>query len=631
MDSYVLFENLHHQPQEQWVFVGLPKDDIPDQSHGWLSDEHATYFPFVKEKGGIRVRAKMQPSSRIKLFALPKERIPEAFRYHKSIQDRLTEIMPKFFLGEDQFPQPTVELLDQSDASQHWVFRHFHPTRRVSVDLFATVEHDDPVVKWTVHAVYGTTENNGQPQTTDIPALRMESSVRMHPDFYERNGQNLAWWDSGIWKLILVREGQRWHRASRFESRGILLCDGDNVRMANRPLCALYGGWDGKWMALGKVPALTVDANRVRKDQLRALTEPLWGSYDQQRPRIQQRESGTTGEQLDFGCASDLGVVTMDPWEVYDALWQCQGYAQRPTANREPGGRPMRADLHPKAETMNQRPDLNLGVEDRLGWPGVNQIAWMPSPATVLWTTSDDQHRADNFLHATIALTQDPALRAIVRDHIELDKLDTYVRRERMPSPRAVGRLALTRANQHWLGFEGAEGTALALARSCARNGMFASQPPAKPVKTLGGFEEAKYGWRTPEGGPVIGWQPWQETIALIGLEALEKVGIPTGLPLLGFANTIVENAFRIAPNGIIHAYAVRWNDGEEFPDEKWPTFVATGGDVSNGDIYCSTACLYWTLAAAKYAASFGNEFAINVLRQYGSPRSVTESRWRAL
>lgn len=630
--KHIIVQNLSNDTQTDWVFVGLPKEDKPLFNNGWLSDGIYKY-PYVVERGGVRVLITMPPTQRKKIEFTEEERKPESFAWNPYISQNLERISPTLVLGDAVGVQAVPELVSASDACQVWKIRYKWEQQNVNATLWATCTSGIPHVAFTVQAVYGSTQNNGQPQSVIMPELRMVSGVRIHSDFAVRNGQQQASWDVNdhAWSLTLVTANRRWHRASRFETRGALICSPANERSSGLPMQGVYAGWDGKWMALGRVPACTPDTSKTRAKQLAEYISPTWGSYTQVRSRTQPHESGTTGEQPDFGCASDLAVTLLEPWEIHDALWQCQSYVQRPTGNREPDGSRMSAIRHPAAETMGQRPDLALGLGDRLGWPGANQIGWIPSPSTCAWTTCDDQHRADNFLHATYALTQDPALKELIEDHIELDKVDIYVKNSMLPSPRAVGRLALARSNQVWLGFADAENNLLTGIFSAIKNSPLTTLPSDKPVRTIGGHEQAKYGWTYSDGRPIIGWQPWQESIAAIGFLAAARVLKNGTLQdiAISIAKMINKNAWRIENGKLLHAYAIRWNDGNEFGQTDWPTTSWTS-DSKNDNIYVTGACNYWTLAMA-YMLKEYDQKAREIVSLFGPITSTYQARWTAL
>jgi hypothetical protein len=623
--SQIIFQNLATARQTAWVFVGIPTSHLLPRKAGYLTDSETIKAPYVREERGIRVLVSLAAGQTVALTANDADGIPEPFAFHPAISSNLLAIAPSFFLGDEAPTPPTLDLVRASAAAQVWRIRAHWPTKKVTVDCWATVLSGSPVVEFVTHAVYGTTSNDGQAQVATFSELSMVSAAKLHPDFVQRNGGSLASWSAGPkWTLTLVAAGTRWHRASRFETRGAILAMPDEVREQARPMQGLYTGWQGSWMALGQIPAQTADMVPFRAQLRAAYLNPQWGAYSQSRPRAQMQTSGTTGEQPDFGWASDLAVVTNEPWEIHDALWQCQSFAQRPTGNREPGGAPMQARLHPKAETINQRPDLGWGPEDRLGWPGVNQIGWIPAPSTVLWTTSDDQHRADNLLHATLALTRDPALEAIVADHIQLDQTDWYLKNDAPPSPRAVGRLGLTRANQLWLGFADAQAT--------LRDGLDAAARKW-PVGQEPAIEEAKYGWQMSDGsGPVYGWQPWQKAIELGGFRAAAMVTKDPRYMAASrsLAIACVQQGWKEVGTAYWHAYALRWT-----PDApRWPTALNRDNEGWTDDVYVSSAAASWTVAACVLLADEKTPVGIQAKRVVtfmGAPKNASESRWRAI
>lgn len=628
-----VIENCSPVEQAHWVFVALPPSQLPNgirpqYAGGWVRDANGSKWPWVACDHGIRVFASVAANTKMQFECLPEEADPYLFTYHPVLAAGLANIVPEMWLGALPIPLAATELVESSAAHQIWKLRWLEAQSKVSVVLWATVHTQTSTVEFVTHAVYGTVANDGQSQTTTLPELVMTSGAEIFRDFAVRNGQSQATRTPRHWSLTLVPAG-RWHRAVRHETRGALLPVPDATRRLGLPMQGLSVAWDGEWMALGKVPVATPDAQQARVGQYGSYVRPQPGSYTMPRPRCQPRESGTTGEQPDFGAASDLAVTMENPWEIHDALWQCQSYAQRPTCNREPDGTPMRAELHPLAQTMNQRPDLSYGQQDRLGWPGVNQIQWIPSATTCLWTTSDDQHRADNFLHATYALTRDPALGAIIYDHVQLDATDIYTRTGWVPAPRAVGRMALTRANQVWLGFTEAKAALVAGLGAAASTTPYATLPPKCEVRTIGGKEQAKYGWNdSTTGQPIIGWQPWQEAIACIGFAAAARVldhDVYTDVAL-DLANLVTAEGFRIRDNVVEHAYAVRWNNGFRWEEHRWPS--ASGySDASTDFIFRSTACLPWSLAACQYVPAT----AAHILKMFPLPKTASEARWRAM
>lgn len=629
---HVTITNVSAHQAQTWVFCGMPKGRWP-RDNGWLTDGVFRYPYTVDASGrGIRVLATVPANRSLKLEFTPDERKREEFQWHPALTRDIEAVVPKFWIAGKAGNMTLVGAV-VGDAAATYHMRHFFPDHLVSVDVWCTVFSGLSSVDVVVHATYGTTENNGQAQSVLLPALSMTCGLPVSVDFAVRNGHSVGA-IGGQSVVNITNDNQRWHRASTFELRGAIHAAPNPARASGYQMFGLFSHWDGAWMALGRVPEATQQTQALRVQQHTAYTQPRFVGYASARPRCQPRESGTTGEQPDFGATSDLAVTMQTPWEIHDALWQCQGYVQRPVNNRERDGSPMKAVNHPQAETLNQRPDLSFGLQDRLGWPAQNAIAWIPSAATVLWTTSDDQHRSDNFLHATIALTADPALEQLVRAHVELDKTDVHIKRGLNLSPRAIGRLALARANQMWLGL--ADDSTLVIGIETAlRLASMAGIPADKPVRIFGGYEQAKYGWVDSQGRPVVGWQPWQETIAAMGILAGSRQLFAAGKDALGdkyhdvamsLAQVIHSNAWQHInmPAGSstmswFHAYAVRWNNGNTFTLADWPRLQSIN-EVWNDNIYVSTACLPWTRTSSSI---------LGLWRE--APKTDAEARWWAV
>ena len=618
----MLLANYASVPQEGWVFVGLP--DTPKDAAGW-AQVNTSYSPWVREDGGLRIYVSLAAGERAKAFLTDKPRDPEPFAWHSAISSDLTRIAPTWRLGGDDGVPSVPQLVRSSPASQTWLLRSRWPARRVTIDCWATACSGTHTIEWDLHAIYGDTQNDGQPQLVDLPALTMRSAGRIVVDFSRRNGTPAPTWDGEAWAVTLVGS-RRWHRAARWPASGAILPLPAAARLEERPLVGMSLGWADRWQVFGVIPQMTPDIPSVRAGQRAAWASPIAGDILQTRPRTQPRESGTTGEQADFGWASDLAVVTTEPWEILDGIWQAQMYALRPTSNREPDGSPMQPALHNRARTYNQRPDLELGLADRLGWPPPREMAYIPSGGTWPISTSDDQHRCDWLLHAMVALTRRPSLEAIVHDHIALDATDYYLREGVAPSARSIGRLGITRASQVRLGFTAATANLRAGLDVALASPLWTA---ARPVRILGPIEEAKYGWTWAGTTAVIyGPQWWQQAIALGALRGAAAVLGDAAYKAASadLAAIITTNAWQVRNGSLLHAYAVRWDDGAAWPAEAWPTTFRPDGEGNTDSVYVSGAANYWTASAAVLTTG-PNE----VLRLLGPPRNVAQARWRAI
>jgi hypothetical protein len=565
-----------------WVFVGLPSavlDVLP--ARGDLLGADLAPHRWVRCRGGIRVLCVGVASGRTELVwdaDVEREPLEVPFEFHPSID--LTLAMPRvwydgvlsdapLYWAPDQ-PKPGESffcVIDHSDAHQVWHVRSRHPQARLTHDAYYTVWSGQSTIDYVSHSVYGTTANDGQTQQTPLGQLWAIGHYPMAQMFAPRNGVPARTQPNadGTHAFPLATP-QMFHRARRIESRGVILCAPDAARELGG-LRAVWAGWDGHWLALGEVPQRPADAARDHVAQVAAWQSPQPGSYSQPRPLCQPPWSNTTGEQAGFG-ASALGrlVTAADPALLDWHLWNTQSYALRPTANKEPDGSPFTAAAHPRAETMGMRPDLMWGRDDRLGWPPEGQLAWIDG-----YVCSDDEHRDDTTLAGMIALTGCPALRQIQQDHIELGLTDVRLKLGWLSAPRAIGRMLLAWANAHWLGIAGA---AVLIERTLTQVGG-GSAPGI-----VGQPGEAKYGWNNPDGSPVLGWQPWQQAIAAIGLlAAFRATGNPTALALsLVAARAAVRSGFR---DDLVHIYAVS----------------------VNGAVYPDTAAGYWTAAGARVLA----------------------------
>lgn len=622
----VLVANYATQPQRGWVFVALPES--PKVASGWLTDHEKQLVPYVAEDGGMRAWVSLDAGEQRKLtFLSGKPREGDLFRWHPVVEATAMRLLPHWTLGDETGPPAQLTIASATDAHVRVHMRTVFAARRVTVDCWLTVTSGEPTIEWVQSATYGDTRNDGQPQSVVLPPLRMHSEGRPHIDEWSRNGFGMASFAEGNWTQVCVPDQTRWHRASRFVARGAIMAASDPARLEGRPLVGLYLGWQGSWGPLGVVPQPTAHMVNAAKAQRAAWQARLWSSYLGPRPEDQPGYAGTTGEQPGFGWASHWAVSLGEPWQILDGLWQTESYCIRPTGNKEPDGSPMLAAKHPLARTMNQRPDLSLGREDRLGWPGVNQIAWIPSPASVTYSTESDEHRSCANLAGTYLLTRDPVLRSVLFDQCQLDATDDYVRGRRVMSGRAIGRLALAGAWSVWLGFP--EAIPPLQTRLDAALDLRDTLWPEGVIRPVGAPEFAKRGWVDASGQDKPGWQPWQQAIAMGGFRA-------AGFALANdrylkvskeLAGMILDSAFQVQGAKLHHSYAQTFNGGALLPAEAWPT-MGDRREAFSEQVYVTPDTGFWSACAGLLMLS--HPMAKPALEAF-PVRSTIEARWRAL
>jgi hypothetical protein len=619
--------NYATQAQRGWVFVATP--EVAKHATGWLKTDEGQFSPYVRETGGVRVWTSLPAGGMAKLLWIDKPRESPGFAWHPVVEVNAMRLLPYWTLGDERSQPAALRVTYASDAVLRVHLRTVFATRRVSIDCWLTVTSGEPNIELVQSATYGDTRNDGQPQSVILPELRTWcDGGRIVDDEWSRHGLGLATWTPGaIWYQPTVLAGTRWHRSSRFVLRGAIMAANDPARLEGRPLVGMSLGWQGKWGPFGVVPAANTDMLQQVGRQKQAWFARPNGSYAQLRPECQGFAS-STGENQGFGWASHHAVSTGEPWPILDLLWQVEAYAIRPTGNREPDGSPMQAIAHPSARTMNQRPDLNLGPSDRLGWPGINGIAWIPAPTSVAYATEDDEHRAPVELAAAAALTRDPLVEQIIDDLIQLDATDVYVREHRVPSARSIGRTALACSWWVWLGHREAE--PILRARLDDALTLRAASWQGAPVATIGPPDQAKYGWFI--GGtqtPVMGWQPWQQVIAAGGLRAAGFVLNEQRYVLAGqeLATMVLNEAYRVQAGKLKHAYAIAYQAGQPLADDRWPI---TGDlrEIYNDYVYAIPDTDTWTVGAALIAPTHPRA---EVVRSSTPIRTGMNARWRAL
>lgn len=651
--SPIVVDNLASAPQSQWTYCAMPVEDLP-KANGWLKDtETGQRHAFAVAAEGIHIQlADVPPGLKHKLvFVTDADTEPKfQFSLHPSID--LLAMQPRWFLagrlsewpqywarGEQRPRDSYATVLEQDAYHQVWHVHEITVSPPMTHDLWATIYTGQATVEWETQTSYGTVENNGQIPEIELSPLYMIDRTPKWRDFSAHAGlpQPTSVNADGTIPMLLAPNGTRLHRGRRIQSWG---CWHPTEERKVAPLCAVYTGWDGHWFWQGATPQIPLEVDAEHKQALSLFLNPprvdFWGkpmTYWSARPFAQPPKSDTTGNQYGFG-SSDLGpiVSAMQAWRIHYWKWSIDAYALRPTAFRERNGDPMRAVDHPTAATYDGGYDGRFG-DDRLGYPAPGTPVTVTTMTDADYGKSDAQHRISRSLHGLARLTGSRALRAIVRDQLEIAKLDQRLKLGWDDAARAIGRVLCEEAGALWLGFDDA--LPLIQRRMEIAAGSIAQRQGAE-VFLLGPIDLAKYGWNyLGTNTPIMGYQYWQQTIA--GVQGMDQVWLSTHDQrahewAMQAARQVVRYGFHDAGRWL-HVYAVNWNNGKQLTDAQW--INALWGNPNDYAVV-DGACDVWDLASCELIAhdepdtELGRR-ATSILAQFGQPRSWMDSNWRAV
>lgn len=544
-------------------------------------------------------------------------------------------LTPTFWNGSDNPPLNGCwfRLVEETHVSSTWEFRTLIPGSRIRFRGWITIPSERREVEYVLEATYGTTLNDGQLIAEDLPAISFFSGFEACIDNRIRSGRHLPvfWEQYQRWELELA-PAMTWSRGSRVVMRGALNPSEGRRRF---PLAAVSLDWDdSNWGPIGIRPT-PVQPHRLQSAK-QAYLEPTSQGLYSQRARAAPKVSGTTGEQEGFGVAECIEAVSFrEPYAANDYLWHCEAWGLMPTGNREPDGGNVLAVNHPQTKTGNQRPDHRFSRWDMLGWPNPVPYSWGGSG----YTTRDRQHYSHLLLVGTYMLTRDPWIRSILDDLVQLDFMDLAYNDPsgtHVGSPRAAGRALLSWAWMDKAGIPGARELCEDVVRKILTRSAWTRVSPLAPVRCIHETDEAKYGWQEPNGTGgwrnIRGWQPWQDSIALIGMYAVLRMR-PEWEELERACRIVAENVTRwgfFSEGGRwYHIYALKWFEGGEAPPAE---DLRTG--TPNYSIVVEGSCSTWTSAGLKIAVSLGvpnADKAAEVLAARGAPTTWEAARWLAV
>jgi hypothetical protein len=339
---------------------------------------------------------------------------------------------------------------------------------------------------------------------------------------------------------------------------------------ADLPALGVCTAWDGRWLAFGVVPEVPDGRARggwddadASADGFRALAATQRDLYVQ-RPRGLNRRAGSTGAQEDFGAGKgSFAVAVGDPRFLHEAGYSIYEAFARPFHYREADGSPLLARHHPQMRTWSQLLNCRT-TQDTVGLVCPLPYSW-PNNG---WSGYDDQHRSQNNLNAQLALTGGHALRAALRDLLQVDLAQD---RGRIDSPRGEGRLMMAWANMLLLLDDHADRVALldhmservrvALEVWPGRNFV---GDPTRPIRALGIGRDPTF--RDPQGNQIPAIIVWEHGIAVMGYFAAWRLtGDPRFHDLAAELSRLIVNHCIFAENGEwIACTAVRYLQGAD-------------------------------------------------------------------
>jgi len=319
-------------------------------------------------------------------------------------------------------------------------------------------------------------------------------------------------------------------------------------------------------------------------------------------PRGLMPHAGSTGDQHDFGVVKMLHVFhTGLPACIEEARAAASEEAHRPCHFREEDGRLVRAANHPEWVAWSGRTHFNRTVSpDRLGKP--HPEPWAESNG---WTGRDNQHWSSLTLAAAYLLTRSYSLEMDIEVEIELF-LSGHTLPSAKPgwstngidSSRGIGRSLLS-LSWHYLltGREDMRNHMAERIRQCiSQQWAGRNVGPVRPVTTA-----------APDSR-IIGnypfWRPWEDALAIVGLEAAYRVtGQPEARAIArASAKSLFTYGWRAVGNGAEIATGLRWKEDGQ------PLSAAEYADPEQAVWSQGVGFEMWAMPAAKLARQWAIE-----------------------
>lgn len=334
-----------------------------------------------------------------------------------------------------------------------------------------------------------------------------------------------------------------------------------------------------------------------------------------------------TGKQDDFGIVKLSAVASTGlPSFLLEVERSVLQEACRPCHYFEADGSPLQIANHKKLVLWSGRPHWNCDVSpDRLG-----KVCPQPKYFKNGWRAKDRQHWSSNYLCGYYLLTGCAWARREIENEVQLflgsQTLAEGIATTGSGAPRAVGRMLMLGC---WLyQCTGDEALLVRMKRRMQRSYL-----PCWAGRDFGPDAVRPMAIKKPDGRMLEGkasyWNPWQESLAAVGLFALYRT---TGDKSAGhMADTIatmtLRHGWQVGPAGARVGYVMRWNDDHSPLTErqklashkhvcKW-----AGGGITAWSIGAVEVARYFALARQEQELINKADQILRVVRLRGSRR----------
>lgn len=356
------------------------------------------------------------------------------------------------------------------------------------------------------------------------------------------------------------------------------------ISAASEPLYGCADGWKttgayGPFGRLGDLPpwitdsarALTLARRRAYLNYAAQVGDP-WDDL----PLGLLAAASNAGDQPDFGVGKLQDIYWSGlPDGIEEARLNAGEEACRPVHHRELDGSPVRVANHPNWTAWNGRTHFSTTISpDRLGkpWPE-------PWPDAHGWTGRDNQHWSSLTLANTYLLTGSWALKMELEHEVEL-----YLASQTVPSqkpgwstnildtPRAVGRTLLSMS---W--------NFICTGRTDLRDRVAARLREVLVPQWVGGgvtgpVRPVTIATPDPRILPVEYWTPWEDSLAITGLEAAYRLTGEQAARNVAVlcAKNIITYGWKITPQEVIIGTGIGWKPNGaplstlEYADPNW-------------------------------------------------------------